>query len=419
MTIGVLIFTNKAKERNYNKKDIYDNKKNFGLNKILSQLNYEYEYCSTVNMNKYKHIIVSITSYYDILNLVKNISKERNSKIHIGGPGVNNIRGFLPFIDTAWFGRCDHGEINGIINGDNYKSLWRKKDDQKFEGIYYVSKPTLDGLGYEGEEETSVGCRQKCKFCHYSWWNGYIEDDEKSYKSGFTSYEDFFQAIKWERGRVITALDGMTEETRKRISKPISYEKIKEKILETNKIINRDKNITAKIYSVIGYPWESRNELEKCDIAKVLKEIEGKINNKLLFYFHLSHFIPMQKTPLWYVKFNWSNYRKEAKKKPMLYSTDKIKLYTGTATTSPSSAAEQTIIQRSSNNDHEIIRLLATNKWQAQASVKKEHILRNELPRFFTEQKKETISNIITPWSNYNKQYTSNKSEWWSKERGY
>jgi hypothetical protein len=397
--IGILIFTDKAKERAYGKHDFFEAKKNWGIKKIVSQLGYEYDFCSSATINEYEHVLVSLTSYYDILNLIRAIPIDRKCKIHVGGPGVNNIRGYLPYIDTAWFGRCDFGEINGIIEGVNYRSLWRKTDDQEFNGSYEVCKPTIEGLGKTGwEEETSVGCKQKCKFCHYSWWNGYAEKQEESYKSGYTHYEDFFQHIDWSMGRILTALDGMTEQTRLKVGKPISYEKIKEKLLETNKIKNREKNITAKIYSIIGYPWEDENEIAKCDITKALNEIGHRLKNPLLLFFHFSHFVPMQKTPMWAVPFNFHNYWKDAKETPCLYSSDNIKLYTGTSTTSPASAAEETIIQRAQNGDYKILQILASKKFQRLPASRKINSMRTELMRFFIEQDRESIPNIKTPW---------------------
>lgn len=402
--VGVLIFTDKAKER-VSKNDFYDGKKNFGINKVLKNADFKYEYCSTFTMHEYTDILISLTSYYDILNLVRAIPVVRSFKVHVGGPGVNNIRGYMDYIDSAWFGRCDFGEVNGIINGFDHSSFWKKVKDPVFENNYTVCESTEKGLGYDGEEETSVGCKQKCSFCHYSWWNNYTCKNEESYKSGYTHYEDFFQAVNWSRGRIITALDGMTEETRKKISKPITYEKIKEKLLETNLVKNREKNITAKIYSIIGYPWEEKRELEKCDITRAFKEIDGELKNPILFYFHLSHFVPMQKTPMWYLPFNFNNYWIYARDNPVMYESENIKLYTGTSTTSPASAAEETIIQRANNDDCKIIKILASKKWRAQKTEQKISILKKELSRFFVHQENETIANIKTPWNYLNKTF--------------
>ena len=394
--VGVLILTDKAKERGG--KDIYDGKKNFGVNKIIAQMDDDHEYCSPRTMDNYEHVIFSITSYYDILNLAKAVSPDKKCKLHVGGPGVNNIRSLVPIIDTAWFGRSDSREINGILAGQEFEALWRKEKDPNFEGPYCVKATSRAGLGYEGEVETSVGCRQKCKFCHYSFWNKYVCDNEESYKSGYTHYEDFFQAVDWSRGRVITALDGMTEKTRKLVAKPLPYQLIKEKLLESNSIPVREKNLTAKIYSIIGFPWEEEDEIDKCDITRALKELDGQLKQPILFYFHLSHFVPMQKTPLWNVRFNFANYWKKARETPLLYGTDTIKLYTGTSTTSPASAAVETFIQRADNGDFKSLKIFASKKWGRLSTTERVRFLKQNFMAKFVEQEHEKIANIKTPY---------------------
>jgi hypothetical protein len=398
--VGILILTDKAKERGG--RDVYDAKKNYGINKILSQLDRGYEYCSTRTMDNYEHVLFSVTSYYDILNLIKSVPLEHKSMLHIGGPGVNNIRSLLPIIDTAWFGRCDLGEVNGILDGKEYTSLWRKLSDPLFDGDYEVCPATISGLGYDGEEELSVGCSQKCKFCHYSWWNKYIQKDESSYKSGYTHYEDFFQSVDWSRGRVLTALDGMTEDTRRKVGKPLSYNVLKEKILESNDIPIRSKNLTAKIYSVIGFPWEEDKEIDKCDITRVFKECERDLRQPMLFYFHLSHFVPMQKTPLWYVKFNTADYWQRARDTPVLFDNGRIRLYTGTSTTSNASAAVETIIQRSGNDTYKHLKALTTRKYLSLPARSKMALLNDHFGKYLSEQDLEMIPNVRTPYK-YNR----------------
>ena len=54
VNIGVLVFTNKSKERGGNRHDYHDAKKNLGLNKVLLQLGDKYEYCGICNIDKYE-----------------------------------------------------------------------------------------------------------------------------------------------------------------------------------------------------------------------------------------------------------------------------------------------------------------------------------------------------------------------------
>jgi len=271
----VLVFTDKAKERGGAKdKKSFDSKKNYGLSVVLSNLKYEYEYTSYKNIDKYDYVLASLTSYYDIYNLVKVVPKEKKCKVIVGGQAVLNIRGYIDIIDFAWFGRCDGEEINYPIDGRTHSSLWSKKDDPLFEKEYVYNEGTLRETGETvfGEKETHIGCRQKCYFCQYSWVNKHKTiGKSESYQDAYTTKEDFFQCVDWKNIRVLTALDGMTEYTRKKINKPLTIETLEKKILETNEI-KTEKNITAKIYSVIGFPWEDKNEISKCDLIGILEK---------------------------------------------------------------------------------------------------------------------------------------------------
>jgi hypothetical protein len=394
--IGILVFSNKSSikvGRDGRKDYSFDGLKLNGLNKIIKELNYPYEYCSTATINNYDDVLVSLTSYHDVLNLILNVPKQRRAKIHIGGPACNNINPILPYIDSANFGRCDCGKINDIIDGRVDDTVWLKKTDPYFEGVYCVDVSARKGLG---ENENSFGCRQKCAFCFYSWWNGYINKiDNNHYNSGLNNYEDFFQSLDWNkciRGGV-TALDGTTEKTRRLIKKPIDKNVIINTLLESNKVIT-DTTLRVKVYGIVGYPWEVKDELRYLDLIDCIKSTESQLKNKIIIRMHFSHFIPFQKTPMWMVKFNFNNYRNWCLSNPVLYESRKIKVYSGgTFTPSPALAATSTIIQRCKKSDTKIIETLANKKFYNLNSDIKIRIFKKELMRFFVEQNEESIPN--------------------------
>jgi hypothetical protein len=368
-----------------------------GLSKILKDLSEPYEYCSGSTMDEYEHVLCSLCSFHDVLNLVSNSRKERKCKLHIGGPACNNINPIIPYIDTANFGRCDLGKINRIISGDRLPSVWRREDDPDFSGQYIVDAGSVEGLG---DDETSLGCRQKCAFCFYSYWNGYATKNAgKTYTSGFGDHEDFFQCLDWQkciRGGV-TALDGVTESTRLRVFKPITAKTIRDTLMRSNDV-KTDTLLRAKVYGIVGYPWESYSEIEKFDLPEICKEVEGSIKNKILMRMHFSHFIPFQKTPLWNSAYNWNDYRQWCISHRELYSGSKIRVLSGgTFMGSPSLAAMSTVLQRAGKSDTGVIRSIASSKFQSMPSSAQSMAMRRELNRFFTEQDKESIPNIKTP----------------------
>jgi hypothetical protein len=397
--IGILVFSNKhsiSVGRDGRKDYSFDGVSGKGLHKILSELNRPYEFCSRETIDDYDDAICSLTSYHDVLNLVLNVPIGIKTRIHIGGPACNNIRPILPYIETANFGRCDCGKINGIIDGIKYKSVWRKSLDPEFLGEYEVDGSSVDGLS---PEESSYGCRQKCAFCFYSHWNKHTEKNETGkYSSGFSSYEDFFQSLDWQkciRGGV-TALDGITEETRLKINKPIKKQDIIDTLLRSNKI-ETETRLRVKVYCIAGYPWESRNEICGFDLVSALKEVEGDIRNKITIRMHFSHFIPFQKTPLWNAPFNFSNYRDWCLDHKVIYESGNVRLFSGgTFTPSPSQAAISTILQRAKNTDTWIVERIASRDFQKIDSQRQIRIMKKEIPRFFCEQTEESIGNIKT-----------------------
>ncbi|MCK9570081.1 hypothetical protein M0R72_14150 [Candidatus Pacearchaeota archaeon] len=406
--IGVLVFSNKnsiSVGRDCRSDYSFDGISGRGFKKILAELNRPYEYCSTETINNYSDVLCSLTSYHDVLNLVLNIPINKKAQVHIGGPACNNIRPILPYIDSANFGRCDNGKINGIIDGSEYQSVWYKSNDPKFEGKYEVDASSAKGLD---DDEHAYGCRQKCSFCFYSHWNKHTEKNASTqYSSGFSTHEDFFQSLKWEkclRGGV-TALDGITEETRIKVRKMIRRKDIIDTMLKSNDI-KTNTRLRVKVYCIAGYPWEDKNEIEKLDLLDVLQELYADLRNQITIRMHFSHFIPFQKTPLWNVRFNFANYRDYCLGHKLLFDKGGIRLFSGgTFTPSPSPSAQSTIIQRASNEDTKIIEKLASPKFQSMSSAWQIRVMSKELPRFFCEQESETIHNIKTP-NQYNQKST-------------
>jgi hypothetical protein len=397
--IGVLVFSNKhsiSVGRDGRSDYSFDGISGKGLHKILSELDRPYEFCSRETIDDYDHVICSLTSYHDVLNLVLNVPKTTKARVHVGGPACNNIRPVIPYIETANFGRCDCGKINSIIDGKESKSVWRKSIDPEFQGEYEVDGSSVDGLS---PEESSYGCRQKCAFCFYSHWNKHTEKNSTGkYSSGFSSYEDFFQSLDWIkclRGGV-TALDGITEETRAKIHKPIKKQDIIDTLLRSNNL-KTETRLRVKVYCIAGYPWEERDEIGKLDLTAVLKEVDADIKNKITIRMHFSHFIPFQKTPLWNAPFNFSNYRDWCLDHKLIYESKNIRLFSGgTFTPSPSQAAQSTVIQRANNSDTGIIERIASYDFQKLDAQRQIRIMKKEIPRFFCEQAEESISNVKT-----------------------
>jgi hypothetical protein len=390
MKIGVLKFTNIIRKRSTRQSGRRHHDENLGLYKILSELKRDYEFCSGSNIQEYDYVLASLCSFYDILNLIANVPVNRGkARVIIGGPGVNNIRPILDYIDIANFGRCDLGKINRIIEGEKLISVWRKSDDPDFEDEYEVDHSTRKGLG---EFEKGLGCRKKCAFCFYSWWNGHIGNGDNYDDMG--GNEDFITHADFSKHLVLTGLDGMTEATRYRVNKRISRSDIEQAILSLNNFDKKGKKTTVDLYSVIGFPWEGKHELRKCDMIPICEELDGKLKNHLIVNLRLRHFVPRQKTPLWASEFNWTDYRRLAKAQRMLFSGRKITLRIGEGCNSPISAAEETVWQRAMKKDADILKFFTTEKYKNLSYHQKISFFKTKCKKFLEKQEKENIDNI-------------------------
>jgi len=299
-------------------------------------------------------ILCSMQSFYDVLKL-KELSetKPKKAKIIIGGPACNNIRGYLNFIDGAYFGRCDCDDILGVVTMSELPSLWVKQNDPNFQKKYIVAQAQIesflaDQLCLFGDAEFiehSVGCPMKCSFCFYSHWNKFTKVAKtKRYTSGTGPYEDWFNSFQWKtaaRGGV-SALDGSNESTRYRVNKKISTEDIRSKLLEVNESSYGGLH-RIKLYNIYGYPWECPSDLH-LDLFDVVQEVDTLLSKKILIKMQNSHFIPYVKTPMALEPFNFQQFHRKIK--DFLFVGENCKLFPGTHNQSPRLALLSTIIQR-------------------------------------------------------------------------
>ncbi len=294
------------------------------------------------------HLLISMISFYDFYNLRNEIPATRQYQVIVGGPACHNIRSVLDQIDVAVFGRCDGDTINRILSGEHLPNVWRKSEDPMFEGGYTVGAAdlTADQRGLFGpvHTEKSVGCPVGCSFCFYSHWNKFVSSSTGNrYSSGTAPYEDFFTRLDWKRCARggVTALDGVDEQTRRRVNKRISYKQIVEKLLSINDSDYHGLH-RAKVYIMYGYPWESPGLA--LDLIAACREVDRRINRKLLFRLQCSHFIPFPKTPMELSAFNPSNFRDNAAE--WAFEGDNIRVAPGFTNQSPRLSALSAFLNR-------------------------------------------------------------------------
>jgi len=295
--IGVLIMKNFV-DRESSKHKGFHQLANTGLSAVLDELGEPYEYCPPEAMNQFKYVLISLTSVMDVENVIYNMEvyapQERRCKVVIGGFGVINIKLIVPYIDIAVFGRAE-GQINDILAGQRFNNVWRKVDDPDVSGDYEVRQPR-----YLVKGEASVGCRNHCAYCQYTYVRRSIDKAVK-YDPGMSVQETDWNGLTVDKaGRYNTAWDGWSDDTRRRVHKPVTDKGITDKLIDIGNRVEGGVNL--KIYQIVGYPWDTIESVEQDikDVAAMLQDIDKQIKGKIYLSFLCTPFGPEPLTPMQY-----------------------------------------------------------------------------------------------------------------------
>jgi hypothetical protein len=170
-TVGVYIFTDMLKQRTAKKRDTFFDGQNYiGLRYIISEIDktkYKISYVSKSTIDTVDYVLISLISYYDVLNLINELyGVKHKSKIIVGGPGCINVDLIKDIIDCAVVGR---GEciINDILAGNIPDGVW-SKENYRFKKQLFI-QPLKKYIAIEDPlmgyyTEKSIGCPKKCFF---------------------------------------------------------------------------------------------------------------------------------------------------------------------------------------------------------------------------------------------------------------
>lgn len=380
--IGVYVFTDMVKSRQTKSREKYFDGQNYiGLRYILSELTEcDITYVSKDTINTVDYVLISLTSYYDEINLINELYGVKiTSKIIVGGAGYNNV-GLLR--DIADFGIVGRGEhiIPAILRGDYKDGIYVKSQNYDLTTpirIQPLSEFITIGDAYLGQyNEHSIGCQRKCFFCEYSFKHKYTKRED-GYKSGIANRETLLQDVNWDNYTnkdFVTAIDGATERIRHIINKPISNEDITNKMLE---IYGSKKDyLSLKLYCLLGYPFEDRFEPEEAveSIIKARRDDPHRLNVVIVS----PHFMPMPFTPMECEPINWLSFRDMIDKYDFgKFGKGNINVFwPSRLASSPISAAEATIINRADSTDvPNIRRILCSSKYKSLTPSQKRSVM--------------------------------------------
>lgn len=391
--VAFLVF-NKKLANSRRKDKSFDGGSNIGayiIKDILERNKIDVSFCSPEFADKYKIVLVSLTSTYDVLNFLENIIsiktwKKRNFKVIAGGAGLQNIYPLREYIDYGVFGRGENIIVRLIQSILTKKDFLHESVMNLSRGIYPVKIAQAKRL-YPFEidvkpvkyQERMLGCKNKCLFCHYTFAREYCKQGNTDYQSpvGFskTTDEILFRELLLKskfKGRIRTAIDGQSERLRFAFNKRISNEQIK-KTLEELSVRWQGESVWVFIYTIGNYPTES--EKDRREIEELMRTIQIKGKN-VCIYFHISIFRPSPLTPSVYLpvnlEYDWS------KRDYKIINTDNLHVNYDFSREGLFSFFSTLIIERATEKTDQIIETMLFNKkLNKMDSVQKYNALRN------------------------------------------
>lgn len=166
MKVGIYVFTDAVKSRKTKKREeFFDGSNYVGLRYIAKEAAEiaDVTRVSKETIDTVDFVLISITSYYDILNIIHELyGKKIEATVVVGGAGLSNPEILSGIADIAVVGRGE-GIIKKILLGERVPGVWYGP------GSKVKILPASKFIDIEDKimgsySEVSVGCKQKCFF---------------------------------------------------------------------------------------------------------------------------------------------------------------------------------------------------------------------------------------------------------------
>ena len=289
---------------------------NIGANVIMDVLRRKgitCDICTPDTAQKYKIVLISLTSDYDCLALYRAVAllptwqPGRKFKVVAGGAGMQNPTVIRNYVDYAVFGRAEniiHPLIDCILGGGvfTHESVMNLPDIHPVKlcqsSELYPHEINLgNGRGCRQWKESFIGCPNKCLFCHYTWARKRAGAGETYYQGDLTmkrSIECLWKDIPKigkKEGRIRSAIDGFSERLRMAYGKKITNQEIIDGI---NHLGSFEGITVILTYNISNMPHESQEDRE--ELYSTVRQAAPK--NRVIVVFQSTPFRPSLLTPL-------------------------------------------------------------------------------------------------------------------------
>lgn len=395
MKIGIYVYSDKIRKRG--KEGYFDNIKYIGIRRIVSEIAEKYEICyvSHKTINEVDFVLLPIISYRDVYNFLwetKNITIK--SRVIAGGPGLTNPFPLFPKVWACVLNRAEN-LIQQIFNQERLPNVIYRDNIEKIrvgqlsEFIQFTGERSGEMPKHLSEyKERHIGCVKKCYFCQYTWKNIFKKSkSHKGYRSGFNDCENTIAELDWRvkgGGYLVTAIDGLMEQSRKIVNRGnitnAAIEKTLKAFFETE--IER-RNL--KLYCVIAYPFEKILSMQ--EIIDICKRVDRKSKKHMTIFLQCTHFVPMPLTPMESESVNWLDGRQRLRGRYDGHSIRLILLQH--QITSPVSALEQTFINRYRMGDNKYMDILISRRYNKLRGWEKKRVFREIIPEYYYKELNE------------------------------
>jgi len=302
-------------EKKRSKNNSFEGNYNIGANVIMDVLKRKgiaCDICTPDTAQKYKIVLVSLTSDYDCLALYRAVAllptwqPGRKFKVVAGGAGMQNPTVIRNYIDYAVFGRAEN-IINPLIDCIMGGGVFAHESVMNLPDIHpvklcqaselYPHEINLgNGRGCRCWKESFIGCPNKCLFCHYTWARKKIGGDtyyqgELTMKRSIECLWKDIPKIDKKEGRIRTAIDGFSERLRMAYGKKISNQEIIDGI---NHLGSFEGITVLLVYNISNMPHETQVDRE--ELYETVKRATPQ--NRVIVVFQSTPFRPSLLTPL-------------------------------------------------------------------------------------------------------------------------
>jgi len=269
----------------------------FGLDAVVNELSVNvWKELTPETVNECDIALCSLCSTNDVLELITALDERPKSRLIIGGFGATPFPAWRHLCHRIAFGRAegavdkcvlDESPLPWCYDCDRDPELWQQ----------YIIRQTR----YLLEGESAVGCDAACTFCQYKRVRRLFGHRYTRTGRGHHFIEDRWKHLQQRSGHQTTALDGWSEDTRKRVNKPVTDEEIVDKLSRMLRDPSIVKTICIKCFMVVGYPWETEaSVLEDIrHMTDVLSRVSpGPHNGRIFLMFLVTPFSPEPLTPM-------------------------------------------------------------------------------------------------------------------------